>query len=702
MTNTKTPLGANYIDDIKSVEFKLFSKNATKVFLCIFDAPVDESPVMELEMTKTQNGIWHTYVKDYILNCSKKPIFYGYRVFGPNWEFYEKFEEGSNIGFISKFDEKGNRFNPNKIAYDPYSKELSHTPGEVDKSYSAFRTGDSLHLRPSAKSAPKSVFKLTQPVEVQQINPRPFSSEVIGEVHIKDLTQKLDIEEKGTFSGAAGFVETLKEIGVTMVEFLPLNEFDSHQHCGNYWGYMPLSYFSLKRDYAFDKTRGTVINEFCQMVDIFHKNGIKVCLDMVYNHTGEAGLVNNNPDDAVLLSYAAIDNSSYYKVYKNGYYRSNSGCGNDFNANQTGVLDLIIDSLVFWINLGVDAFRFDLAAALLENSCNCEEIYDNIDSLAARLKDKLNAKGINVIDNFSKSEKGVILIAEPWTCGGKNCYHLGNFPSFWAEWNDVSRDTLRKITIRPQEVTPYQLRELVEGSPNIFSGVNKSINYIASHDGFCLFDLNNYNKKSPLTDGGSNWEICSDYNRKVDYQKNAIRKQLALLFLSYGIPMIQIGDIIAHTKHGNNNSYNKDDETNYLDWTQAFSSGTFQNQIMQYTTNLIRFRKENPVFWDENFKNLTTYHYDNGEIASIDNKGYWDNTLDFFFGYCIKSSERIYICSNKGYDKLNIKLPKNSVNKSWYKSLDTTDFSILDLSYKNYIEKDYVLNPMALCVFREK
>ncbi len=702
MTGVKTPLGVNYIEELKSVEFKLFSKNAKKVFLCIFDSPVNENPLMELEMKKIEDDIWITYVKDYILNCSKRPIFYGYRIFGPNWEYKENFEEGSKIGFISNFDEKGNRFNPNKIAYDPYCRELSHTPGQIDKAFRSYRSGGEFYLSPSAKSAPKSVFKQINLNEIQKIEPRAFSSEIIGEVHVKDLTQKLDIEEKGTFLGASGFVETIKELGITMVEFLPVNEFDSYQNGGNYWGYMPLGYFSLKRNYAFDKTYGNILNEFSLMVDKFHKNGIKVCLDMVYNHTGEAGLVNNNPDDAILLSYSLIDNSTYYKVYKNGYYRSNSGCGNDFNANQKGVLDLIIDSLVFWSNLGVDAFRFDLAAALLENSCSCEEIYDNIDSLGAKLKEKLEEKGVKVVSDFSKNEPGVVLIAEPWTCGGKNCYHLGNFPSFWAEWNDISRDTLRKITIRPQEVTPLQLKELVEGSPNIFNSANKSINFIASHDGFCLYDLNHYNRKSPQTDGGSNWEISSDYNKNTDLQKNAMRKQLALLFLSYGIPMIQIGDIIAHTKNGNNNSYNKDDETNYLNWKQAFSLGSFENQIMQYTANLIKFRKQNPIFQDKNYKDSLTYYYSNGEIANLENKGYWDNPLDLFFGYCIESDKRIYICSNKGYDKLNIKLPKNNPQKAWYKALDTTDFSILDLSKKDYIEKDYIINPMGFCVFVEE
>ena len=377
-TNDTTPLGAKYNSENKSVEFRIYSKNASKILLCIFEKPQGENPVMVLNMERGENDIWFTSVKDYILDCHKHPVYYGYRIFGANWEYNENFEPGSTIGFISKFDRQNNRFNPNKIAYDPYAQELSHLPSDVNPGFNMFRSGANFHTIDNAKWAIKSVFYPKEQKEIASIAPRAFNSEIIGEVHIKDLTQKIDMPENGTYRGAAKFAKSLKNLGITMVEFLPLNEFDSKQNGGNYWGYMPLGYFSLARKYAYDKTLGNLLEEFRAMVDEFHKNDIKVCLDMVYNHTGEAGLVNNILDDATLLSYALIDNSSYYKTYRNGYYRSNSGCGNDFNANNEGVLNLIIDSLIFWINQGVDAFRFDLAAALLENSCDCDEIYDNI------------------------------------------------------------------------------------------------------------------------------------------------------------------------------------------------------------------------------------------------------------------------------------------------------------------------------------
>ena len=466
----KTPLGALYNQETKSVEFRLYSISATKVKLCIFATPEGEEPVMVLDMQKIENDIWFTSVKDYILNCHKTPVFYGFRVFGPNWDYSENYTPGSDVGFVSKFDEKNNRFNPNKIAYDPYSQELSHMPSDVNPGFNMFRSGANFHLIDNAKWAIKSVFFPKDNTEIKTISPRPFNSEIIGEVHVKDLTQNIEMKESGTYKGAGKFAKSVKNLGVTMIEFLPINEFDSKQNGINYWGYMPLAYFSLARKYAYDKSYGKLLSEFREMVNAFHNEDIKVCLDMVYNHTGEAGLINHNVDDATLLSYALIDNSTYYKVYKNGYYRSNSGCGNDFNIASEAVMNIVIDSLVFWAQQGVDAFRFDLAAALLEAGCDCEEIYDRANSIAGKLKDELEKRGVKVVDDFSQAQDGIVLIAEPWTCGGKQCYHLGNFPEFWAEWNDFSRDTLRKITLRPNELRPIDLKELIEGTPNRFHG----------------------------------------------------------------------------------------------------------------------------------------------------------------------------------------------------------------------------------------
>lgn len=690
--------GANYIEETKEVEFKLFSNNASKVWLLIFDKPIGQDAVMVLEMEKEGN-IFKTRVKDYILNCKKRPVFYGFRVFGPNWEYDENYKAGSDIGFISKFDKFGNRFNPNKVAYDPYAKELSHVVNDVNPGNTMFRSGNKFHLSDNAQFAIKSVYFKNEDTEISKIPPRPFLNEIIGEVHLKDLTQNTNMKQRGTYLGAAKFVNQVRDLGITMIEFLPLNEFDSKQGGCNHWGYMPLGYFSLARKYAFDKSYGNLLNEFRQMVDAFHKNGIKVCLDMVYNHTGEGGLVNHDVDDANLLSYALIDNASYYKTYENGYYRSNSGCGNDFNVSVKEVLDLIVESLVFWVNQGVDAFRFDLAAALLECSLGCLEVYDTINSCANSIKDKLKERGINVVDDFTKAQEGIVLIAEPWTCGGKNCYQLGNFPEFWLEWNDIFRDTVRKLTLRPDKVTPIEIKDIFEGTKTIFGENIKSVNYVASHDGFTLFDLNNFTKKSSSTSGGSDWEICGNYRGDNKLRESGIKKQLMFLFLSYGIPMIQIGDIIAHSKNGNNNSYNKDDATNYLNWEKASLIDGLEKRIMTYTVNLINFVKSKPIFKSKDFLEKLSYHYDNNAVAEMDNKGYWNNSGDNFFGILIDDVKKIYIASNKGMETINMFLPSG---QNWHLLNDTSNFKHLDFEKKEIIFNNYILNPNSCAIFMEE
>ena len=663
--------------------------------------PTYKMCLLKRGITTTDEEIFQTVVKAYMFDYFKEPMYYGFRVFGANWKYCEKYTPGESVGFIAKFDYDANRFNPNKLAYDPYSKELSHLPSEINPHYNIFRSGAEFYLIDNAKWAPKSVF---YPIELSPVSKAPlraFTDEVIGEVHIKDLTYMLDMEEKGTFKGAAKFAKNLSQTGITMVEFLPLNEFDSKQIGSNYWGYMPLGYFTLCRRYAYDKRYGKILNEFREMVDEFHKNGIKVCLDMVYNHTGETGLVNNNPQDDIQLSYSLIDNASYYKTYNEGYYRNNSGCGNDLNMNCSAVVDLIVDSLEFWVNQGVDAFRFDLAAALLDVGEDCNEKYDTESSLANKLKEKLKERSINIVDDFEKAQDGIILIAEPWMCMGHNCYQLGNFPEFWAEWNDISRDTIRKLTLRAHEITPRMIKDVFEGTTSRFK-TNKSINYIACHDGFSLYDLNSYKKKNPQTNGGSNWEISGDYDNNKIARENAIRAQIAFLFLSRGIPMTQIGDMIMHTKGGNNNSYNKDDRTNYLNWNKALAAGSFEARIFDYFRNIIEFRKENKIFSSKEFLNSVSYHYNNGEIAQYNNFGYWDNNKDNFFGALINSEKRIYMALSKGNDIIHITLPKNNENKGWHKCMDTFDFDCIEFSPKEWINGNYDLNPHAIAIFMEQ
>ncbi|MBR1617547.1 hypothetical protein IJ670_05280, partial [bacterium] len=656
-----TPLGATYNEETKCVDFRLYSKNAHHVILCIFNSPQGEDAVMNLEMKKNENNIFETSVKNYVLNCHKFPVYYGYRLFGANWVYDKDFRPGSDIGFKSKTDEYHNRFNPNKLAFDPYSQEISHLPSDVNPNLNIFRSGANFHLIDDAKWAPKSVFFPKNDKIIEKIEARPFVSEVIGEVHVKDLTQMLNMQERGTYLGAKNFAHNIKNLGITMVEFLPINEYDSRQ-CGfNHWGYMPLAWFSLARRYAFNKMYGNLLNEFRSMVDEFHKNGIKICLDMVFNHTGEGANINDDADDAVGLSYALIDNEQYYKTKLNGLYRSHSGCGNDVNIGQESVQELISDCLAFWVNQGVDAFRFDLAAHFLEDTKNEQEHYDTYKSFAFSIRQKLQKRGVMVADDFTKAQEGIVLIAEPWTCCAKETYKIGAFPSFWAEWNDISRDTLRKLTMRPNELAPLHIRNIMEGTPSKFKREIRALNYIACHDGFSLYDLNTYSRKAQTTSGGSDWEICSDYNSNPFMIENAIRKQLAFLFVLKGIPMVQIGDIIMHTKMGNNNTYDHDDDLNYLDWSKALERGSFENKIMELTRHIIDFRQSHKLYEAK----ILGYFYNNGQIAPLSNEGYWKNTKDNFFGVLFQADKKIYVINSKADYPIDYSLVPLEGNKKW-------------------------------------
>ena len=700
--DSKTNLGVNIAPNGKEVIFRLYSKNATKVILCIFEEPKGQDPVMNLVMKKVENDIWETSVKTYALKELKEPIFYGYRLFGPNWHYSDTFEPNSDIGFISRVDENGNRFNPNKLAYDPYSKEISHLPSDVCPGLEIFRSSKDEYLKDNAKYAPKSVFFKDNPKEITMLEPRPFSSEIIGEVHIKDLTYHLPIDERGTYLGAAKFAPVLKRMGFTMIEFLPLQEFDFREDGQNYWGYMTLNFFSPARHYAYSKEYGKTLDEFRQMVDAYHKNGLKVCMDVVYNHTGEARIHHHDNNDASLMSYALIDNQSYYKLNNKKYYRQNSGCHNDTNSTNKGFCDMVADSVAFWAKQGVDAFRFDLAVSLMDVSQKDEAQYCSHTSLCANLTNELEKRGIKVISDPTQAQEGIMLIAEPWTCGGANCYQLGNFPNNWMEWNDVSRDTIRRAALFGNHINLCDVINIFEGTKTRFKDKYGPINYICCHDGFGLYACNSYSKRNPNTTGGSEWEICFDNHNNEEIKENSIKKELAMLFLSKGVPMMQVGDIIMHTKEGNNNSYNRDSEINYYNYTKANKSGTFENRIFEFCKNLIEFRKNNPVFSSKDYDKKLTYYNEHSQIIDTKSENLKSDYNKSYIGIKVENNGGDYfIAFSKHQFDYNFKLPKAKDNKNWYIVFDTSNKDHKDFNLKEFFGLDYTLNPNSIVLFRE-
>lgn len=681
--------GANFNKETNCVDFKLASKNATSVVLCIFDEPIGKNPILNLDMKKNQDGIWETAVKIYALSNLKKPVYYAYRLFGPNWEREADYVPGSKIGFKSIIDENGNRFNPNKIAYDPCSKELSHLPSRTN----CYRVNEENFMTDNSKFAPKSLFFPDIDEENRADFSRAFKDEIIGEVHIKDLSINEDMKERGTYLGAAKMAKKLKDFGFTMIEFLPVNEFDDEN---NHWGYMPLSYFALSKKYAYNKEPNSAVKEFRELIKAFHKEGLKVCMDVVYNHTGEARIYDNNINDANLMSYALIDNKSYYKLRNDKGYTDNSCCKNDFNSSSELGRNLILDSLEYFAKMGVDAFRFDLAVNLMDTNGGEVPVYDNKRGLISQIEEELEKRGIKV-NSPDVSDCGINLIAEPWTCGGENCYQLGKFPPKWAEWNDIARGTIRANTLIKYETDPLGLRNLIEGCPFAFSDDNLSINYVSSHDGFSLNDINSYDKKTSAD--GNEYEMCNSFNGNLVAQENSIRKQIALLLLSKGTPMMGIGDIISHSKGGNNNSYDLDDETNYLDFSILNDKNSRGYKVYNFTKGMIEFRKKHPILNDCKRKN--EYLQPNSQITKEDNSGYWQNKNSNFLGFKTPGDDVIYCGISKDKFEIEITLPENREGKKWYFVCDTTGENVYPEGIKYGIQ-NYTIKPNSLVLFIEK
>lgn len=699
LTTSYTRFGANYDKENNLINFRLFSKNGTDAILCLFHKPKGEDSFLNIKMEKSGDVFTASLNLSNIPEIKSvldgNPLYYGYRVFGANYEYTENWTPGSKKGFKSKLDSLNNRFNPNKLAYDPYAKELSHLHHSVSKDLEIFRSGK-LYFEDNQRLAPKSVFKINNEIEIQKTTKRALVDEIIGEVHLKSLTALSNLKSAGTYQGAGEFAANLKALGVTMAEFLPLYEFDNNEGIGNYWGYMPLCYFAPHKEYAFNQGDGEVISEFREMVNALHKEDIKVCLDVVYNHTGEAKVYNNDKEDVNLFSYALIDNKEYYKARTDGFYVDRCGCQNDSNTAGEGFRNLIVDSLEYWIKQGVDAFRFDLATSLMDTRKDADVYYDAKKSIVGQLKEELQNRGIK-INNPDESADGVNLIAEPWTCSGYNAYQLGNFPEFFAEWNDVSRNTIRAFSVRPNSVDFLAIKHIITGSPHKFGNKNRSLNFAACHDGFTLWDLNSYDKKSPNTCGGSDWELCSSFKGDKILRDKAIRNEAALLALSYGSFMIQVDDIVLHSKGGNNNSYNIDGDVNYIN----YNLDNEKQKLSDFIKNLIEFRKKHKIFKDKLYvENMEFY----GHLARPfpDISPFWTLPDMNFMSYkTYNEEETFFVAMNKGNNNAKFILPREVKNegKNYYIVFDTksNDFYPEGILYEPEGEEPtYIIEPHTI------
>ena len=566
---TAYPLGATF--DGTGTNFALYSEVADKVELCLIQ---DDGTEVRVTMPEADANVWHCY-----LPTVQPGQRYGYRVHGPN-------DPGAGV-----------RCNPNKLLLDPYAKAVA---GQVDWNQAVFGYNfgepDSINNENSAAYMPHAVV----------INPffdwtgdrmlrRPYHETVIYEAHVKGLTAlhpEVPEGQRGTYAGLThpAVIDHLTRLGVTALELMPVHQFvqDStllDKGLSNYWGYNTIGFLAPHNAYSAYGDRGAQVQEFKAMVKAMHAAGIEVILDVVYNHTAEGNHLGPT------ISFRGIDNAAYYRLVDDDqrYYMDYTGTGNTLNVRHPHSLQLIMDSLRYWVSeMHVDGFRFDLAASL------AREFYD-VDRLATFFE----------LVQQDPIVSQVKLIAEPWDVGPGG-YQVGNFPPQWTEWNGKYRDTVRDFW-RGEPATLGEFASRLTGSADLYESSARrpvaSINFVTAHDGFTLRDLVSYNEKHNEANGEDNndgeshnrsWncgvEGPTDDPEVLRLRRQQQRNLLASLLLSQGVPMIAHGDELGRTQGGNNNAYCQDSELSWIDWTAADES------LMEFTASLARLRDQHPTF----------------------------------------------------------------------------------------------------------
>ena len=567
-----SPRGATW--DGEGVNFALFSEHAERVELCVFD-PSGRRELQRITLPEQTDLVWHAYLPE-----ARPGLLYGFRVHGPY------------------APERGHRFNPNKLLLEPYAKSIAGRLKWSDAHF-GYRIGSSradlsFDRRDSAPGMPKC--RVIDPAFSwgDDRRPRvPWHETVIYELHVRGFTmQHPDVPPalRGTFAGltTAPVIEHLRRLGVTAVELMPVHHFIDDRHLvekslANYWGYNSIGFFSPEPRYS---ATGRV-SEFKTMVKTLHSAGIEVILDVVYNHTGEGSHLGPT------LSLRGVDNASYYRLQPGNprYYADYTGCGNTLNMRHPRVLQLIMDSLRYWVlEMHVDGFRFDLAAAL------ARELHE-VDRLGAFFD----------IIRQDPVLADVKLIAEPWDLG-EGGYQVGNFPAGWTEWNDRYRDTMRAFW-KGDGGLIGEFAQRLTGSSDLYERTGRrphaSINFITAHDGFTLQDLVSYNdrhNKANLEDNRDghaanlSWN-CGAEGETDDPEILALRERqkrnlLATLILSQGVPMLVAGDEFGRTQRGNNNAYCQDNEISWVNWQLTDAD----RRLTDFVARVIGLLNAHPVF----------------------------------------------------------------------------------------------------------
>jgi isoamylase len=566
------PLGATW--DGEGTNVALFSQGAEAVDVCLFD---DAGRETRIPLEESTFHVWHGYLPQ--VGPGQR---YGFRVDGP-------------------FDpHRGHRYNPSKLLVDPYARAVDGAFRLDDAVFGSLPGRDGVQdHRDSAPYVPKSVVVHDAFPWGEDRRPRrAWSDTVVYELHVKGFTATHpDIPPalRGTYAGLGhpAAIDHLQRLGVTAVELMPVHHFVSEPHLlrkglANYWGYNSLSYFAPHAAYSASGSRGEQVREFKAMVRALHAAGIEVLLDVVYNHTAEGD------ETGPTLSLRGIDNRTYYRTEEQdrARYRDYTGCGNTLDARSPHVLQLIMDSLRYWVEeMHVDGFRFDLASALARS-------FHDVDKLSAFFD----------IIQQDPVVSAVKLVAEPWDVG-EGGYQVGEFPPLWTEWNGKYRDTLREAWRGGRGGGVRELAYRLSGSSDLYQDDGRrpyaSINFVTAHDGFTLRDLTSYERKHNEANGeqgrdgeshNRSWN-CGVEGETDDPAVNALRRRqgrnlLATLLLSTGVPMLSMGDEVRRTQQGNNNPYSQDCELTWMPWDLPPDAAA----MAAFTARLVALRRRHPVF----------------------------------------------------------------------------------------------------------
>ena len=664
------PLGAQWLEADDAFNFSLYSRHASGVTLLCYTEKDPATAVFEFRFEhpahKTGN-VWHCRVPARELLGA---TLYAYRIEGPHEP------------------EQGLRFDPQKVLLDPYAPSVFFPP--------AFSREACARAGPTDGRAPLGRLPDRRPVAAPAERGPRYSGRdaIVYELHVKGFTARANSgvteAKRGTFAGLVEKIPYLTELGVTVVELLPIHQFDPQE--GNYWGYMTLHFFSPHQSYA----AGEAFEEFRAMVQAFHAAGIEVWLDVVYNHTAEAGATGPT------YSYRGIDNSSYYLLTQDRrHYLNDTGCGNTVRTGHPSARILVLESLHFWASaIGVDGFRFDLA------------------SIFSRASDgTMNVHEASVVSEISLLARlhNVRLVAEAWDIGS---YQLGRaFPGIgWFQWNGKFRDDIRSF-VRGEPGKVGALMQRLYGSDDLFpDGLHEtcrphqSINFVTAHDGFCLYDLVAYDRKhneanghgnTDGTDDNRSWNCGAEGDADASESVLALRQRqaknfCALLMLANGVPMIVAGDEFLNTQRGNNNPYNQDNEIAWLDWARLEAN----REVFRFFKLTIAFRKSHaaigrPVFWRED----VLWGGPNGPV----DLGYESRCLAYMLRGASVGDDDLYVMINGHWEDHTFELAKGHAS-GWRRVIDTARPSpedIVQAEHETAVETaSYLVRARSVVVLR--